>query len=147
MTALDPEIAAAPVRLGLLGRGDQPEAKALAGGVSSDIWRVALPSGPVCVKRALARLKTAQEWRAPVERNEYEVAWLQTVGRLVEGAVPRLVAASPEAHLFVMEYLAPDTHALWKRQLRDGTIDIATAAAVGERLARIHAATARRADL
>jgi aminoglycoside phosphotransferase (APT) family kinase protein len=147
MTTLDPDIAETLIDLGLLCRGDEPEAKPLAGGVSSDIWRVTLPTGPVCVKRALARLKVAQEWRAPVERNEYEVAWLRTVGALVPDAVPRLIAASPEAHLFVMAYLAPDTHSLWKRQLRDGAIETATAASVGARLARIHAATAGRADI
>ena len=44
----------------------------LAGGVSSDIWRVDLARGPVCIKRALPRLKVAAVWEAPVERNRYE---------------------------------------------------------------------------
>ena len=35
--------------LGAGGAGER-----LTGGVSSDIWRVALPTGPICVKRALA---------------------------------------------------------------------------------------------
>ena len=37
----------------------------LAGGVSSDIWRVDLPSGPVCVKRALGTLKVARDMARP----------------------------------------------------------------------------------
>ena len=31
----------------------------LTGGVSSDIWRIDLPSGPICVKRALEKLRVA----------------------------------------------------------------------------------------
>ena len=52
----------------------------LTGGVSSDIWRVDLQPEPVCVKRALAKLKVAADWRAPVERNAYEADWI-TVAR------------------------------------------------------------------
>ena len=44
----------------------------LTGGVSSDIWRINLPGGPICVKRALAKLRVAADWRAPVGRNRYE---------------------------------------------------------------------------
>ena len=65
---------------------------ALAGGVSSDIWRVDLPGGPVCVKRALPRLKVAALWEAPVERNRYEWAWLQEARRVEPDSVPPLVA-------------------------------------------------------
>jgi aminoglycoside phosphotransferase (APT) family kinase protein len=41
-----------------------------------------------------------------------------------------------------MAWLAPDRHPVWKDLLRDGTIESATAAAVGDVLGRIHAATA-----
>ena len=44
-----PEILAALRRMG----------RQLTGGVSSDIWLVALPGGPICVKRALPRLRVA----------------------------------------------------------------------------------------
>ena len=49
----------------------------LTGGVSSDIWRIDLPAGPVCVKRALAKLRVAADWQAPIERNRYEARWMQ----------------------------------------------------------------------
>ena len=54
------------------GLGKPVRMEALSGGVSSDIWRVDLSRGPVCVKRALPRLRVAQLWEAPVERNRYE---------------------------------------------------------------------------
>ena len=56
-------------RLGLVAPGEQPRFTPLPGGVSSDIWRVDLASGPICIKRALPKLKVAADWRAPVERN------------------------------------------------------------------------------
>ena len=57
---------------GLAAADETPMATVLTGGVSSDIWKVELRSGPVCVKRALPRLRVAQLWEAPVERNRYE---------------------------------------------------------------------------
>src|SRR3546814_14679008 len=66
---------------------------------SSDIWRVDLPAGPVCVKRALPRLKVVADWHAPIERNAYEVAWFETVGAILPEAAPRLIAHDPDAEI------------------------------------------------
>jgi len=70
------EILQALRRMGLLNgvaRGNaEPRGERLTGGVSSDIWRVDLDTGPICVKRALAKLRVDADWRAPVERNIYE---------------------------------------------------------------------------
>ena len=63
------EFAQALRDLGLAGADERLTGAPLAGGVSSDIWRVDTARGPVCAKRALARLRVAAEWRAPVERN------------------------------------------------------------------------------
>ena len=69
MARVPNDILAVLRRAGLLEFGDEPEGEALAGGVSSDIWLVQLPGRPVCVKRALGRLRVKAEWRAPVERS------------------------------------------------------------------------------
>ena len=119
----------------------------LAGGVSSDIWRVDLPAGPVCVKRALPRLKVAALWEAPIERNRYEWEWMREAGRIAPSSVPPLVAHDAEAGCFAMGFLDPAAHPLWKAQLRAGIARETTARAVGERLAAIHGATAGRADV
>jgi len=124
-----------------LARADEtPPAAALAGGVSSDIWKVELRSGPVCVKRALARLRVAQRWEAPVERNRYEWRWMQAAARIAPGSAPR-VLAHDEAGVFAMEFLDGARHPVWKDELRAGRADAAFAARVGATLARIHAAT------
>ncbi len=135
------------MRLGLLAAGDQAAFEPLAGGVSSDIWRVELPSGPVCVKRALARLKVSQVWEAPVERNRFEALWLKTVAAIDPQVVPALIADSASEQMFVMAYLAPEHHPVWKHELSEGRADPKFAAEVGGALARIHAATADRPAL
>lgn len=127
------------------GLGAATAATPLAGGVSSDIWRVELAGGPACVKRALPRLRVAQVWEAPVERNAYEHDWLVEAAKAAPGAAPRVLAQGRGA--FAMEYLPPERFPVWKAMLRDGDADAAFAAKVGETLARIHSRTAGREDL
>lgn len=127
---------------GILSDDAAPVCTPLTGGVSSDIWRVDLASGPICVKRALARLKVADNWEAPVSRNAYEVAWMQTVHAIVPASVPEVLYHDPDAGLFAMSFLPPETAPLWKAQLRDGIAQLESAAAVGAALGRIHTATA-----
>ena len=126
-------------RGGLAAAEENPRAIALSGGVSSDIWRVELRGGPICVKRALPRLRVAQLWEVPVERSRYERMWIETVNAIVPGAAPRVLAAD-EAGFFAMELL--DGFPLWKARLAEGIADRDFARQVGDRLARIHAATA-----
>ena len=127
-------------RSGLAAQGESPAAAALAGGVSSDIWRVELARGTLCVKRALPRLRVAQLWEAPIERNRYERRWIETANRIVPGVAPRVLASDDAAGCFAMEDLG--ALPLWKAELAAGRADAGFARAVGERLARIHAATA-----
>lgn len=143
----DAVIVAALRRMGLAGNRAAPPMTPLAGGVSSDIWRVDLPAGPVCVKRALARLKVDALWEAPVERNRSEWEWLREAGRIAPSGVPPLIARDAEADCFAMGFLDPAAHPLWKAQLRAGVVREAAARAVAGRLAAVHAATAGRADV
>ena len=119
----------------------------LEGGVSSAIFRADLPSGVVCVKRALSRLRVAADWRAPVERNRYEAAWMRVAREIVPDAVPALLGEDPARGTFAMEWLAPERYRVWKQLLREGESSAATAGAVGEALGRIHAATADRPEV
>jgi aminoglycoside phosphotransferase (APT) family kinase protein len=129
-------------RMGLLPEGQRATLVALTGGVSSDIWRVDLPRGPVCIKRALPRLRVEAEWYAPVERNAYEVAWIRCAGAIVPDAVPEILGEDPELGMFVMSYLDPAEYPLWKTQLANGDADGKTAKQVGERLLGVHSGTA-----
>ena len=120
---------------------------ALAGGVSSDIYQAVLPDRTICIKRALPKLKVAADWRAPVERNRWEVEWMRVAAGIVPTAVPAVLGEDRDAGCFAMAYLGASDHPVWKALLADGRIDAPTAAQVGDTLGRIHAATADRADI
>ena len=84
---------------GLIAGNENPSFTPLSGGVSSEIWRV----GNICVKRALPRLRVAQVWEAPVERNRYERMWLEAAGAAVPGAAPRVLAADDACLLYTSD--------------------------------------------
>jgi aminoglycoside phosphotransferase (APT) family kinase protein len=130
---------------GLMPSRYEPRMTPLPGGVSSDIWKIELPAGAVCVKQALPRLRVAERWEAPVERNRTEYEWFRAAGKAVPGAVPQVIAQGDG--VLVMEYLDPARHPVWKEELRQGRADPAFARRVGAALAAIHAATAGREDI
>ena len=142
-----PEFAQALRELGLADAGEPLLGAPLAGGVSSDIWRVDTGRGSVCAKRALARLRVAADWRAPVDRNRYEARWLEVANAARPGAAPRLLGQHPGLGIVVMAWLAPANHRLWKTLLRGGDAAPETARAVGATLAAIHAYSAARPAL
>ena len=130
-------------KMGLVSAHSEMAVTALAGGVSSDIYRVDLPCGvTVCVKRALPKLKVAAEWRAPVSRNRWEAEWMRVAGEIAPSAVPRLLGEDRDTGCFAIEFFPPERFPTWKALLSAGTIDTADAARVGNTLGRIHAATA-----
>jgi 5-methylthioribose kinase len=129
------------VSLGLADADERARVTALAGGVSSGIYRVDLRSGSYCLKQALPKLKVAKDWSVPVERVFSEIDWLKTVDGIAPGAVPRVMGQDSASKSFVMEYLGPEFRN-WKTELLAGRIDISVARATGDVLGRIHAATA-----
>jgi len=141
------EFAQALRELRLADAGERLVGVPLAGGVSSDIWRIETARGPVCAKRALAKLRVAADWRAPIDRNRYEARWLDVANEASPGAAPRVLGQHEALGVLVMTWLAPADHRLWKELLRRGDADPATARAVGATLGRIHAYSAARPAL
>jgi aminoglycoside phosphotransferase (APT) family kinase protein len=114
----------------------------LTGGVSSDIVRIRLEDGrQYCAKRALGKLKVATDWQAPLERNQYEVAWLRRANAIVPGAAPEVIGEDRAHGIALLEYLPADDYVLWKAELLAGRADPSIATAVAEALGRIHFAT------
>jgi hypothetical protein len=103
---------------------------------------VELPGRTMCVKGALAQLKVAREWLAPVSRNRVEYNWLQFAGAVSPNQVPRVPAYDGEAGLFALVFLPPDRYPVWRAQLPGGHVDTAAARAVGDLLGRLHSAIA-----
>jgi tRNA A-37 threonylcarbamoyl transferase component Bud32 len=127
---------------GLLDRADvrHVHGQMLTGGVSSDVWRVDLPTGPVCVKRALPRLRVTAVWEAPVRRYASEAAWIARAQIIEPDAVPPLLGVDHGTGAIVLGWLDPHVHPLWKQQLLDGRVDPAVAEAIGGRLGTFHSA-------
>ncbi|MEP7282694.1 MAG: aminoglycoside phosphotransferase family protein [Rubrivivax sp.] len=146
LQAVPPVFAQALRELALADREDL-RGVPLTGGVSSDIWRIDTPRGTVCAKRALAKLRVAADWSAPIERNQYEARWMQVAEAAAPGSAPRVLGQHAALGVLVMSYLPPTDHRLWKDQLRQGHADAGTARAVGRTLARIHAYSAARPEL
>ncbi|BDG72086.1 phosphotransferase family protein [Roseomonas fluvialis] len=148
LQAMPPEMIEGLRAMGLLAPDAMAEGEPLSGGVSSDIWRVVLPDGrEICIKRALAKLKVAADWRAPVIRNRYEARWLARAAEAAPCSVPRLLGQHEATGTLAMEWLPPAEHPVWKARLRDGHADAGFAAEVGRRIARIHSHAARNPTL
>ena len=69
MTLLDDRCRALIAELNLGQPQDVIGVTPLTGGVASDIAKVELPNGSICVKFALPKLKVSENWEAPVHRN------------------------------------------------------------------------------
>jgi aminoglycoside phosphotransferase (APT) family kinase protein len=141
------EIAAALGEMGLVRPGEELALQSLSGGVSCDVFAVRLGGRLFCLKRALDKLRVAADWRAPAARAQAEVAWLRLVAAIDPDWVPQVIGEDRARHLFVMAFLPPERYPVWKSLLAAGIADAEFAAATGAALARIHAATAGRADI
>jgi aminoglycoside phosphotransferase (APT) family kinase protein len=127
--------------------GASASGEPMTGGVSSDIWRIDLPSGPICVKRALSKLRVSEDWQAPVERNLYEARWMRVANQAVSHATPALLGQDTVSGTLAMAYLPAEQFPLWKALLRDGVVDVGFATSVARTLGSIHAATAANSKL
>ncbi|MGA0605186.1 phosphotransferase [Phenylobacterium sp. VNQ135] len=132
---------------GLAARDEAPAITSLTGGVSSDVFRVDLRTGPICVKAALDKLRVAADWRAPVERSANEANYLRAAADLGGLIVPSVLAEDAARHIFAMSWFEPAHHPVWKAELAAGRVDPTVAQAVGGGLARIHGATAGRDEI
>ena len=106
---VDPDLDAFAHEAQLVRAGETPVWTPLSGGVSSDIWRLDSGGRSYCLKRALARLRVADDWTAPVERNLYEWRWFETVGARFPDLAPRLVARDEARGVFAMAFLDAET--------------------------------------
>ncbi|WP_429819516.1 phosphotransferase [Ensifer sp. B1-9] len=119
----------------------------LTGGVASDIWKVTTNETSFVVKKALASLRVAQDWKAPVTRNASEVEWMLEAAKVAPDAVPRILAHDPSLGAFAMTYFNPSENPVWKEELRSGRVDVTFARRLGSVVAAIHAATAHSQDI
>ena len=116
------ELARSLVRMKIVS-ADQPVALTpLAGGVSSDIYRVDLPARRR-LRQAGARPPEGRRriGRSRSTRNRYEVEWMRVAATIVPAAVPAILGEDPEAGAFAMAFLPPERYPVWKALLADGS--------------------------
>jgi len=144
---IDRQLRAFVAGIGMAPTGAPQRWTPLSGGVSCDVWRVEAGGSAICVKRALARLNVADDWRAPIGRVLHEARWFDTARSICPAAAPEPLAVDAGRGFLATAFLPPDAYPLWKSQLLAGRVEAETARAVGERLGRIHAATAGRPEI
>ena len=147
MTAAAPETDALTAHLVARGLTASPagvQVMPLAGGVSNDVVAVHAPGLDAVVKRALGRLRVAEEWLADPARIDTEGRALELAGRLVPGSVPEVYDLS-DGYLVIER--APDDWVTWKEQLLAGDVDVSVAARLGSVLGIWQRATVADAEL
>ncbi|MCE0483970.1 MAG: phosphotransferase [Methylacidiphilales bacterium] len=112
----------------------------LGGGVSSEILKVTQGTKTFVVKRALAKLRVAADWRADVGRNAVEYAFYETMTEPLAGSVPRVYFHNPARGYFTMECLE-DGWQNWKELLLQGIIEPEHGALAGRLMGKLHAST------
>lgn len=119
----------------------------LSGGVSCDTWKAADEARAIVVKRALAKLTVADDWRAPIDRALTEFRWFEAARAVSADLAPEPLAVDAERGFVAMAWLDDKDHRLWKAELLAGRVDVDFARAVGGALGRLHCAFARRPGL
>lgn len=120
---------------------------ALTGGVSAEIWRVDSGGKSFVVKAAHSALKVSDNWLAPLQRSSTEVDWLTWAAQQYPDAAPPVLASDAHLAVFAMPWLPPQRYPLWKTQLMQGDVRLATAEAVGHLLGSLQARSAHDATL
>lgn len=110
----------------------------LTGGVSNIAISVTGGANDVVVKQALARLRVADEWIAPVERLDAEAAALRLAAVAAPEAVPPVIDFDSERHVVSLQH-APIDWVDWKTRMMRADWIPGVAEAIGEVLARWHA--------
>lgn len=144
--SLDPDIIKSLREAELIADESEIDARPLSGGVSSDILRLEGIDGPICLKRALTKLKVEDDWFAPITRNASEVAWLQAVAKMLPNNVPEILHHDEDQGFFVMRFYDPKHYKNWKQDLLAGCANIEFAEQVGRCIGIIHGRTIGDAD-
>ncbi len=122
---------------------DVSDVRPLTGGVASDIASLKIGDDVYCMKFAREKLQVAEEWFAPVHRNEAEYAWLSFVGEILPECAPKLYGQSKSLSGFAMEFVSGEQVYLWKDELLRGQASPEAAQAVAACLGKIHSASAK----
>ena len=110
----------------------------LSGGVSNDVYSIATRTRTIVVKRALAKLRVAADWRADVRRLDTERRALEVAHTIIPSGVPTILGCSSN---FLAIERAPTNWADWKSLLMEERAETWVAAVLGHLLAKLQRET------
>jgi 5-methylthioribose kinase len=108
----------------------------LGGGVSNFVSLVEGPGIRWVAKQSLGKLRVKDDWRSSRDRVFREAAAIQSLGCILDGAVPQVVYVDRANFLYLMT-AAPASSVVWKKSLLDGQVSVEVAEAAGRLLAAI----------
>ena len=106
----------------------------LGGGVSNFVSLVEGPGIRWVAKQSLGKLRVKDNWTSQRERIFREAAAIESVGSILDGAVPQVIHVDHANFLFVMT-AAPEDSVVWKKSLLEGKVSVEVAEAAGRMLA------------
>ena len=108
----------APAIAARLGPPDSWRAREVSDGNMNAVFVVDGAAGSVCVKQALPHVRLDESWALPLDRADYEVAWMRLVEPHAAGRTPKLFHYDGEQYAIVMEKLSP--HIILRNGLIEG---------------------------
>ncbi len=106
----------------------------LGGGVSNLVSLIEGPGIRWVAKQSLGKLRVTENWVSQRERIFREAAAIQSLGSILDNAVPRVVYVDHANFLYLMT-AAPAGSVVWKKSLLDGQVRVDVAQAAGHLLA------------
>ncbi len=119
---------------GLAGDPAALSIRELGGGVSNLVSLIEGPGIRWVAKQSLGKLRVKDNWVSQRERIFREAAAIQSLGSILDGAVPRVVHVDRANFLYLMT-AAPVGSVVWKKSLLDGQVRVEVAEAAGRLLA------------
>ncbi|HXQ18380.1 MAG TPA: aminoglycoside phosphotransferase family protein [Acidimicrobiales bacterium] len=134
------------VRRGVLPPDVEVRVAPFVGGVSADVIALSFGDRRLVVKRALGRLRVAQEWLSSPIRVIVEADALGFARRIRPDNVPEILDVDEETLTIVMT-AAPPNMRDWKSELLEGVTDPAVGRSLGLALADWHSASGADPDV
>ncbi len=95
----------------------------------------------MCAKRALPKLKVAEDWFAPTNRIDFEAAYYRFANTVEPDATPTVLGHDPVTGVLVTEYLSSSDYTVWKEELQNGIIRLGHVQQLAKMLRHLHDAS------
>jgi len=134
------------VQRGVIPPDAEVTVEPFVGGVSAEVLALSFGDRRLVVKRALARLRVAQEWLSSPGRVLVEADAMRFAHRIRPDNVPEIIDVDEETLVIVMTAAGPEMRN-WKSELLGGVTDPTLGRSLGTALADWHSASSADQDV